>query len=188
MNAMQHRVCPWWLGYWLANPLRRLWQDPAQILQPYIHSGMTVVEPGPGMGFFTLELARLVGPSGRVVAVELQPKMVEVLRRRLAKAGVAERVDCRLAEPHTLGLADLDEAADFVLVFAVVHEMPSPGVFFEESAHCLKWHGKLLLVEPSGHVRAPEFEDELRAAAAAGFRVCAKPAIGSSRTALLERA
>src|SRR6516162_1714545 len=160
-----HGVCPWWVDL-LAGPFRRLLHDPAAIVTPFVRAGMTVLEPGPGMGFFTLELARLVGPSGRVVAVELQPKMVEVLRRRLAKAGVAERVDCRLAEPHTLGLADLDEAADFVLVFAVVHEMPSPGVFFEESAHCLKWHGKLLLVEPSGHVRAPEFEDELRAAAA----------------------
>jgi SAM-dependent methyltransferase len=185
---MQHRVCPWWLGYWLANPLRRLWQDPARILQPYIHSGMTVVEPGPGMGFFTLELARLVGPSGRVVAAELQPKMVEVLRRRLAKAGVAERVDCRLAEPHTLGLADLDETADFILAFAVVHEMPAPAAFFTEAAHCLKWHGKLLLVEPSGHVQPAEFENELRYAASAGLRVTAGPAIRSSRTALLERA
>jgi SAM-dependent methyltransferase len=185
---MQHRVCPWWLGYFLANPLRRLWQDPARILQPYVHSGMTVVEPGPGMGFFTLELARLVGPSGRVVPVELQPKMLQALQRRLVKAGLAERVDCRLAEPHTLGLADLAETADFVLAFALVHELPSRAVFFEETARCLKRHGMLLLAEPAGHVKPRDFEDELKCAASAGFRLAARPAIRSSLTALLERA
>jgi SAM-dependent methyltransferase len=185
---MQHQVCPWWLGYFLANPLRRLWQDPVSILQPYVHSGMTVVEPGPGMGFFTLDLARLAGPSGRVVAVELQPKMLDALRRRLVKAGLAERVDCRLAAPDSLGLADLADAADFVLAFAMVHELPSPAVFFAETAHCLKRHGMLLLAEPSGHVKPRDFEDELKCAASAGFRLAAQPAIRSSRSALLERA
>jgi len=65
--AEHHSVCPWWMGYLLACPLRRLWQDPANIVAPYVREGMTVLEPGPGMGFFTLELARRVGASGRVV-------------------------------------------------------------------------------------------------------------------------
>ena len=67
--VMSHTVCPWWLGYVLASPLRRLFLDPVKLLSPYVQAGMTVLEPGPGMGFFTLELARLVGPAGRVVAV-----------------------------------------------------------------------------------------------------------------------
>ena len=49
------------------------------ILSPLVSEGMTVLEPGPGMGFFTLELARLVGPHGRVVSVEMQAKMLEAL-------------------------------------------------------------------------------------------------------------
>jgi len=52
-----HKVCPWWLGYLLACPLRRLSQDPGRILAPYVRGGMAVLEPGPGMGFFTLKLA-----------------------------------------------------------------------------------------------------------------------------------
>jgi SAM-dependent methyltransferase len=69
---MSHRVCPWWLGYLLASPIRRLLQgDPEKILAPFVREGMTVLEPGPGMGFFTLPLARRVGPMGRVVAVGL---------------------------------------------------------------------------------------------------------------------
>jgi len=76
---MSKRVCPWWLGYLLASPLRRWSLNPAALLAPHLREGMTVFEPGPGMGFFTLEMAKLVGPRGRVVAVDLQPKMIERL-------------------------------------------------------------------------------------------------------------
>ncbi len=82
---------------------------------------MTVLEPGPGMGFFTLELARRVGTSGRVVAVDIQPKMLDGLRRRLRKAGLLVRVQTRLAQPAGMGVADLAGDVDFALVFAVVH-------------------------------------------------------------------
>ena len=67
--------------------------DPEKVVRPFVREGMTVLEPGPGMGFFTIELARLVGPSGRVVAVDIQPKMLDGLKRRAAKAGVADRVE-----------------------------------------------------------------------------------------------
>src|SRR5689334_22447611 len=107
---MAHRVCPWWIGYLLASPLRRLAFDPHKILTPYVHSGMTVLEPGPGMGFFTLELARLVGPEGRVVAVDIQPRMISALTRRASKARLLDRIDIRLAQAGSMGLADLDSA------------------------------------------------------------------------------
>ena len=67
-----HRVCPWWLGYWLVNPLRRFLEDPGSLYGELIREGMTVLEPGCGMGYFTLDLARRVGPSGRVVALDVQ--------------------------------------------------------------------------------------------------------------------
>src|SRR5215831_4971035 len=125
---MSHRVCPWWLGYFLASPIRGWMSDkPSDLLAPYVREGMIVLEPGPGMGYFTMELARLVGPSGRVVAVDVQPKMLESLKRRAAKAGVLDRIDARLATPESMGIDDLQSVADFVLAFAVVHEMPSPG-------------------------------------------------------------
>jgi predicted O-methyltransferase YrrM len=60
-----------------------------------------VLEPGPGMGSFTLELARRVGPNGRVIAVDVQPRMIAGLKRRLAKAGLLERVDARIAPPDS---------------------------------------------------------------------------------------
>jgi hypothetical protein len=94
---MSAHVCPWWLGGLLASPVRKLWQDPARILAPYVHEGMTVLEPGPGMGFFTIELARRVGARGRVVAVDVQPRMLSGLRRRAERAGVGPRVETRVA-------------------------------------------------------------------------------------------
>ena len=182
-----HGVCPWWVGYLLASPLRRLQYDPAALLAPHVRTDMTVLEPGPGMGFFTLELARRVGPSGRVVAIDIQPRMIERLKRRAAKAGLLERVDARLARPDRLDIGDLSNAVDFAFVFAVVHEMPSANAFFAEAAHALKPGALLLLVEPAGHVDQPDFAGELDAAASAGFAVADRPSIRRSLAALLQR-
>ena len=51
---MSTHTCPWWLGYLLASPLRRLFENPTTRLAPYVREGMFVLEPGPGMGFFAL--------------------------------------------------------------------------------------------------------------------------------------
>jgi len=185
---MSKRVCPWWLGYLLASPIRRLFSNPANALAPYVREGMTVLEPGPGMGFFTIELARMVGPSGRVVAVELQPRMLEGLKRRAARAGLLDRVETRLATPDSLCADDLAGIVDFVLAFAVVHEMPSEEVFFREASATLKPNGTLLLAEPTGHISSDEFESELRAAAQAGLQVADRPKISRSHAALLRKA
>ena len=135
---MAQRVCPWWLGYLLASPLRRLVQDPQKVLAPYVREGMTVLEPGPGMGFFTLALARLVGPSGRVVAVDIQPRMLASLKRRAARGSLLERIDARWAAPNTLRIADLAGAVDLTLAFAMVHELPAVEAFFAELAMASK--------------------------------------------------
>lgn len=153
----------------------------------YVQEGMNVLEPGPGMGFFTTELARRVGPTGRVIAVDVQDKMLRGLKRRLSKAGLADRVDTRLALPDSLGLHDLAGEVDFVLAYAVVHEMPSIRAFFEQAAAAAKAGANLLLVEPKGHVKPEEFEAELRDAALAGFRLIERPHLGRGHAALLQR-
>jgi SAM-dependent methyltransferase len=182
---MGHPVCPWWIGWLLASPLRKLVQDPARILAPWVREGMTVLEPGPGMGFFTLELARRVGSAGRVVAVDLQPRMLAGLRRRAERAGLASRVDARLAKATSLGIEDLAGKVDLVLAFAMVHELPDPEAFFREVRGALAPGGRILLAEPSGHVRAAEFEAALAAAGRVGLRAEQGPAISRSRTAVL---
>jgi ubiquinone/menaquinone biosynthesis C-methylase UbiE len=148
---------------------------------------MTVLEPGPGMGFFTLELARRVGASGRVVAVDIQPKMIERLKRRAAKAGLIERIDARVARSDSMQLGWLRNSVDFVLAFAVVHEMPDVATFFAEAAETMKPVARMLLAEPSGHVSEKEFEAELESATRAVLEAEARPAIRRSRTAVLRK-
>jgi len=146
---------------------------------------MTVLEPGPGMGFFTLELALRVGAYGRVIAVDIQPKMIERLKRRAAKAGLIERIDARIARSDSMQLNGLGNSVDFVVTFAVVHEMPDAGTFFAEAAETMKPGARMLLAEPSGHVTEEEFEAELEMARRAGLQVETRPTIRRSRTAIL---
>lgn len=185
---MSHKVCPWWLGYFLANPLRRLMHDPAAILGPFVTGGMVVLEPGPGMGFFTLELARLVGPRGKVVAVEVQARMLRELRRRAAKAGLLDRIDARQGPGDRMGLDDLEGRVDFILAFAVVHELPDAERFFGEASSVLKPGCRLLLAEPSRHVSEQEFAATLRIAGQNGFRTGPHRPIPWSRSAVLVKA
>jgi ubiquinone/menaquinone biosynthesis C-methylase UbiE len=173
------------MGWLLASPLRKLLQDPAEILAPHVREGMTVLEPGPGMGFFTLELARRVGPRGRVVAVDLQAQMLAGLRRRAARAGLAERIETRQASEHSLCVDDLAGQVDLVVAFAMVHELPDAGRFFAEARRALRPGGRLLLAEPAGHVSAQAFEATLQAAERAGFRRGEAPAVRRSLTAVL---
>jgi ubiquinone/menaquinone biosynthesis C-methylase UbiE len=173
------------MGYFLASPIRRLAQSPRAIVGPLVKEGMTALEPGPGMGFFTLDIARLVGPSGRVVAVDIQPKMLASLRHRAQKAGLSGRVETRLAAAETLGVEDLEGKVDFVLAFAVVHELPDSGRFFMEASRALKAGGKLLLAEPSGHVSEADFTRELEQAARAGLAVEGGPSVRGNHAAVL---
>jgi ubiquinone/menaquinone biosynthesis C-methylase UbiE len=178
-------ICPWWLGYALASPLRRLMHDPRAILSPFVSEGMAVLEPGPGMGFFTLELARLVGPRGRVVAIDAQPRMLAALRKRADRAGLLDRIDLRKARDTRMGTEDLRAAVDVLLAFAVVHELPDIAGFFVESRQTLKVGGKGLVAEPTGHVSEEAFAATLALAEKAGFSVEPGPAIRHSRTAVL---
>jgi len=184
---MAHRVCPWWLGYWLLFPLRRFWHDPSALLSPFVREGMTVLEPGPGMGFFTLELANRVGGSGKVLCVDVQPRMLEVLRRRLAAAGLSARVEARLAPPESMGLADAKGRVDFCLAFAVAHEFPDTAKLFRELCEALRPGGRVLLAEPVLHVPEEDFDAQLAAAAAAGLAVVGRPAIRLSHAVVLEK-
>ena len=184
---MAEHVCPWWLGYFLISPLRRWRQDPHKILSPYVREGMTALEPGPGMGFFTLEIARLVGPTGRVFAVDVQGKMLEKLKARAAKHGLRERIETRLAGKESMALDDLHGKVDFALAFAVVHEFPAGAQFFRQVAATLKPGGQLLLAEPKGHVKLPAFDKQLSDAAEAGLSIVERPPIAGSLTALLRR-
>jgi cyclopropane fatty-acyl-phospholipid synthase-like methyltransferase len=182
-----HRVCPWWLGYWLINPLRTWVESPARLLAPLLREGMVVLEPGCGMGYFTLEAARLVGPGGRVVALDLQPRMLAVVEKRARRAGLAERIETRLTAPRRLDLADMTGRADFAMAIHVVHELPDEAAFFAELRAALKPGAGLLLVEPRGHVSADEFAATVAVAEREGFACDPTRTVALERSALMRR-
>lgn len=186
-NMSHHRVCPVWVGYLLANPIRALFQNPEKILAPHVRSGMHVLDVGSAMGFFSLPAARLVGPSGRVVCVDIQQKMLDVLLGRARRANLVDRIEARLCGEDSLCIADIHDQIHFALLFAVVHEVNDPARFFSEVYVTLRPGGRVLYVEPRGHVRGDVFHESLAIAARTGLRRIDSLRIPWSHGALLEK-
>jgi 2-polyprenyl-3-methyl-5-hydroxy-6-metoxy-1,4-benzoquinol methylase len=182
-----HHVCPVWVGYLLANPIRRVFQNPEKILSPHVTPGMRVLDVGSAMGFFSLPMARLVGPSGRVVCVDLQQKMLDTLARRARRAEILDRIEARLCTVDSLCITDLHSQIHLALVFAVVHEIDNPTRFFSEVHHTLTPGGRVLFAEPKGHVRGHAFDESLSMAERTGLRKIDSLRIPWSHAALLEK-
>jgi ubiquinone/menaquinone biosynthesis C-methylase UbiE len=176
------RVCPWWGGYFIDNPLRRLLHCPEKILGPYVKPGMTAMDVGCGMGLFSIAMARMVGDEGRVIAVDLQQKMLDVLQNRAKKAGVADRITPHRCNADSIGLS---EPVDFALAFYSAHEVPCLRRLLDEIHKCLRSDARFLVVEPMGHVTARDFEAMLSLAEEIGFRVQERPHVRLSRAAVL---
>jgi ubiquinone/menaquinone biosynthesis C-methylase UbiE len=181
MTEKKH-VCPWWLCFTFDNPLRKLIHNPESLLSPFVHPGERVIDLGAGMGYFSIPLARLVGATGRVTAIDLQPQMLSALVRRARRAGVAERISTHLAAPDSLGR---QEPAEFVLAFWMVHEVPDQRAFLTEISRMLKPAGRFLVVEPKIHVSGNNFQRTLETAKDAGFLLQERPIIRWSHSALL---
>jgi ubiquinone/menaquinone biosynthesis C-methylase UbiE len=177
-------VCPWWGGYFIDNPLRRWIHNPRRILAPCLRPGMTVLDFGCGMGQFAIAMAGQVGDAGQVIAADVQPQMLEVLRRRAAKAGVADRVRTHLCPPDAIGL---DVPLDFALAFYSMHEVPDQRQTLTELHTLLRPGGRLLLIEPRGHVSEADFRRTLAVATEIGFRLHDGPRVHMSRSAILEK-
>jgi ubiquinone/menaquinone biosynthesis C-methylase UbiE len=180
-------VCPWWIGYFLLSPLRRIAHDPDTILGPYVREGMTVLEIGPGMGYFSLPLARLVGKEGRVICADVQEKMLGKLKKRARKAGVLERITSVLAVEDSLRIEALEEKVDFALAFAVVHEVPDQDRLFDQMHRSMKPGALLLVSEPKGHVTEEGFQRTIETARAKGFTVESSLNIKRNLSALLRK-
>lgn len=182
IRRMNDRVCPWWFCYSFDNPLRRLFHDPERLLAPYMRPGAAAADIGCGMGYFTIGLARLAGPAGRVVAVDLQQRMLDALQRRARRAGVADRIVLNRCRTDSLGI---EGPVDFALAFWMAHEVPDKPRFFREILSALKPGGALLLAEPKFHVWRKSFERTAVVCREQGFRILGEPAIPLSRAVLM---
>jgi ubiquinone/menaquinone biosynthesis C-methylase UbiE len=177
-------VCPWWLCFTFDNPLRKLIHNPEAILSPYVRPRNTVIDIGPGMGYFSIPLARLVGPTGHVIAIDVQAEMLAALARRARRSGVSERIQPHLASPDSLGD---HPKADFAMAFWMLHEVPNQRAFLTEIFGFLKPKGLFLLVEPILHVRKKRFLRTVQTANEIGFIVRDMPKIRLSHSVLLTR-
>lgn len=177
-------VCPWWFAPSFDNPLRRLIHNPRQILGDLVKEGQVVADIGCGMGYFSLGLARLVGPYGRVYAVDVQSRMLERAKMRARAAELENRLVLIECQPRAFSLP---EPVDFALAFWMVHETPDQVAFFKQVWACLKPGGTFLLVEPIGHVSDHAFAQSVASAKAAGLTQLCSRRVRFSRGVLLQR-
>jgi len=183
VSSQHHHVCPWWMAYTFDNPVRKLFHKPHRIFADYIKEGMTVMDVGCGMGYFSMGMAKLVGAAGKVIAVDLQQKMLEVMLKRARRAGLADRIRPHHSEADTIGIR---QPVDFILAFWMVHEVSDKNHFFGQLRSILAPEGKILIAEPKMHVTAEALDKTIEIAKNNGLRCCDRPEIRFSHTALFK--
>ena len=184
MNDRNNHVCPVRIAGILDNRIRRWLQNPQKILGPYIEEGMTVLDLGCGPGFFSIDMAQLVGKSGRVIASDLQEGMLHKVRDKIHGTELENRITLYKCEENKIGVS---EKIDFVLAFYMVHEVPNQEEFFNEIGVILRPKGQVLIVEPSFHVTKSALEETIRKARSTGFTPVEGPRVLLSRTAVLKK-
>ena len=184
MSNRNNRVCPVERAGGLDNRIRRLLQNPQKILRPYIEEGMTVLDVGCGPGFFSIDMARMVGKSGRVIASDLQEGMLQKLRDKIQGTELDERITLHKCEENKIGVS---KHVDFVLLFYMVHEVPNKEEFFYEIRTILRSNGQVLIAEPPFHVSKSVFEKTVRKARDVGFTDVEGPNMLFSKTVILKK-
>lgn len=180
--AQSSHICPWWLAYTFDNPLRRLVHDPQLMLGAMVREGMIVADIGCGMGYFSIAMARMIGDRGKVLAVDLQQEMLDIMGKRALKAGVSDRIRPVQASADDIRIRG---PVDFVLAFWMVHEVPDIPRFFRQVRSVLAPEGRVLYAEPRMHVNQERFNEILHHAREAGFRTDNAPVVRISRAAVL---
>lgn len=176
------RVCPAELSGGLDNSFRKLFQNPAKILKPYVHDGMKVLDLGCGPGFFSLEIAKLVSSSGKVIAADLQEKMLEKVNKKIKGTELEKRIELHKCETDKVGVT---EKVDLILAFWMIHEVPDKERLFNELKSILLPGGKIFIIEPKFHVTGKDFEAMTLILGNKGFEIEERPKVSVSRAILL---
>lgn len=128
----------------LMSDERRDYQDPLKIARTMgVRKGMTVVDMGCGPGFFTLPLARLVGATGRVYAVEANPTMIRHLRANIRKTG-ADGSRIKITRSDVSDTRVPAASADVVLLARVLHDVEDKKAFLGEVRRICKPGGRVV--------------------------------------------
>lgn len=182
-DACGAHICSHKMAFMLDNWVRKLFQNPRRIIGEYINEGDTAIDLGCGPGFFSIEMARLVGSKGKVIAADLQEEMLEHVKRKTAAKNLTGRIEFHRCKSDRIGL-QLDKKADFILAFYMVHETPNPAAFFEEVKLLLSKGGKFLVVEPRMHVNREMYGKMIEWAENAGFHLLDTPGKKGGHSAL----
>jgi ubiquinone/menaquinone biosynthesis C-methylase UbiE len=178
----QPYVCPVIFAGTLDNFFRRLAHNPGKILEPYIRTGMAVLDLGCGPGYFTMEMARLAGEKGIVTAADIQQGMLDRVKARLRGTGFEKRVETHLCQSDKIGI---EKKFNFILAFWMVHEVPDQRRLFEELKSMLLPGGTILVIEPIFHVTGRAFKNTIIHIQTAGLKIIETPEISISRSVLL---
>jgi len=184
MVNRNNRVCPLERAGRLDSKLRRWVQNPRKILAPYLTEGMTALDLGCGPGYFTLEITQLVGKSGRVIAVDMQEGMLQIIREKIHGTELEPRITLHQCRQDALGVS---EPVDFLLAFYMIHEVPDKPRLFSEVARLLKPTGRMLIVEPPFHVATTAFTAMLATAEQAGLSAVERPKMWPSLAVVLRK-
>lgn len=177
-------VCPVELAGSLDNRIRRWFQRPDKLLKPYIKPGMTVLDMGCGPGFFTIEIARMMKGSGKVIAADLQQGMLDKVEQKIQGTELKPFVELHRCTEKQIGLT---EKVDFILAFYMVHEVPDKPRLFGELRSLLKPNGTLLIAEPKFHVTEKTFAKMLSVTEKSGLQIVGTPSLPFSRAVLLKQ-
>ncbi|MBU1343861.1 MAG: class I SAM-dependent methyltransferase [Proteobacteria bacterium] len=177
-------VCSHSHSFFLDNFFRRLIQNPKKIVGNHINEGDIVVDLGCGPGYFSIDMAKMVGPSGKVFAADLQKEMLEKVAKKAKKFHLDDRIILHNCPQDQIGLSQ-DIKADFILAFYMVHETPDHIKFLKEVKTLLKKGGKFLLAEPRFHVSENHFQKITRDIKDIGFIVLNTDSGIGSRSLLL---
>jgi predicted methyltransferase len=130
---------------WLTRQSRDAEENPKQLLRALgVKAGQTVCDYGCGNGFYTLQMANLVGPRGMVYAVDIQPEMLKLLADRAGPRGLAN-VRTVLATADEPGLGT--RRFDLILMVDVYHELADPVAVLKAARESLKPNGRIALAE-----------------------------------------
>jgi ubiquinone/menaquinone biosynthesis C-methylase UbiE len=148
VKKFYHFPAPAFIGRFLDSDLRRWWQPPGKLIKRSgIKPGMTVLDLGCGSGAFTIFVARLVGEKGKVYAVDIQPKMLKQLERKLTRPENRDITNVELKETSAYDLPFEDKALDLVYMVTVLQEIPDRGRALREIRRVLKAGGILAVTE-----------------------------------------
>lgn len=179
------RICPVERAGSLDNKWRKWLQDPQKILAPFVSKGMTVLDVGCGPGFFSIEIAKLVGPEGKVYSADIQEGMLQKIRGKIQGTELEKIITTIKCNEKGFSVPT---KVDFILAFYMVHEVPDKATFFRQCKNALADGGQFLLIEPTMfHVSKSEFAATLEMARQAGFQTGPGPKLPLSHSALLKK-